>query len=33
MRRSNRLMTEADTAIGPLERKPRKLKAPLPPGA
>ena len=33
MRRSNRLMTEADTAIGPLERKPRKRKAPLPPGA
>jgi hypothetical protein len=30
-RRSNRLMTEADTAIGPLERKPRKPKAPLPP--
>ena len=30
-RRSNRLMTEADTAIGPRERKPRKRKAPLPP--
>jgi hypothetical protein len=31
-RRSNRLMTEADTAIGPRERKPRKRKAPSPPG-
>lgn len=30
-RRSNRLMTEADTAVGPRERKPRK--SPLPPGA
>jgi hypothetical protein len=32
-RGSNRLMTEADTAIGPLERKPRKSKVPLPPRA
>ena len=32
-RRSNRLMTEADTAIGPRERKPRKRKLPLPPGS
>ena len=32
-RRSNRLMMEADTAIGPRERKPRKRKSPLPPGA
>jgi hypothetical protein len=32
-RRSNRLMTEADTAIGPRERKPRKRKAPPAPGA
>jgi hypothetical protein len=32
-RRSNRLMMEADTAIGPRERKPRKRKVPLPPGA
>jgi hypothetical protein len=31
--RSNRLMTEADTAIGPRERKPRKRKLPLPPGS
>ena len=31
--RSNRLMMEADTAIGPRERKPRKRKLPLPPGA
>jgi hypothetical protein len=30
---SNRLMMEADTAIGPRERKPRKRKAPSPPGA
>ena len=30
-RRSNRLMMEADTSIGPRERKPRKPKAPLPP--
>jgi hypothetical protein len=29
-RRSNRLMTEADTAIGPRERKPRKPKKQLP---
>jgi hypothetical protein len=27
-KRSNRLMTEADTAIGPRERKPRKRKVP-----
>ena len=32
-RRSNRLMTEADTAIGPRERKPRKRKVPLAPRA
>ena len=32
-RRSSRLMMEADTAIGPRERKPSKRKAPLPPGA
>jgi hypothetical protein len=31
-RRSNRMMMEADTAIGPRERKPRKRKALLPPG-
>jgi hypothetical protein len=31
--RSNRLMMEADTAIGPRERRPRKRKVPLPPGA
>jgi hypothetical protein len=31
-RRSNRLMTQADTALGPGVRKPRKPKAPLPPG-
>jgi hypothetical protein len=31
--RSNRLMTEADTAIGPRERKPRKRKLRLPPGS
>ena len=31
--RTNRLMTEADTAIGPRERKPRKRKLPLPPGS
>jgi hypothetical protein len=30
-RRSNRLMTEADSAIGPLERTPRKRKPPSPP--
>jgi hypothetical protein len=30
-RRANRLMTEADSAIGPRERKPRKPKAPSPP--
>ena len=30
-RRSNRLMMEADTAIGPRERKPRKRKVPSPP--
>jgi len=30
-RRQNRLMMEADTAIGPRERKPRKRKA-KPPG-
>jgi hypothetical protein len=29
----NRLMMEADTAIGPRERKPRKRKVPSPPGA
>lgn len=28
MRRSNRLMMEADTAIGPWERKPGKRKVP-----
>lgn len=32
-RRSNRLMMEADTAIGPRERKPKKRKMPLPPRA
>jgi hypothetical protein len=32
-RRSNRLMMEADTAIGPRERKPRKRKVPLAPRA
>jgi hypothetical protein len=32
-RRLNRLMTEADTAIGPREREPRKRKAPLAPRA
>ena len=31
--RSNRLMTEADTAIGPRERKPKKRKVLLPPGS
>jgi hypothetical protein len=31
--RSNRLMMEADTAIGSQERKPRKPKPPLPPRA
>src|SRR5262245_9085951 len=31
-RRSNRLMMEADTAVGPLERRPRKRKVPSPPG-
>ena len=30
-RSSNRLMTEADNAVGPRERKPRKPKAPSPP--
>jgi hypothetical protein len=30
-RRPNRLMTEADTAVGPRERMPRKSKAPSPP--
>ena len=29
--RSNRLMMEADTAIGSRERRPRKRKVPLPP--
>ena len=31
-RRPNRLMMEADTAIGPRERRPRKRKVPSPPG-
>ena len=31
--RSNRLMMEADTAIGSRESRPRKRKVPLPPGA
>jgi hypothetical protein len=31
--RSNRLMMEADTAIGSQESRPRKRKVPLPPGA
>jgi hypothetical protein len=29
----NRLMLEADTAVGPRERKPRKRKVPSPPAA
>ena len=29
----NRLMLEADTGVGPTERKPRKGKVPSPPGA
>ena len=32
-RRPNRLMKEADTAIGPQERKPKKRKVLLPPGS
>ena len=32
-RRSNRLMKEADSAIGSRERKPKKRKMPLPPRA
>ena len=32
-RRSNRLMVQADTAIGPRERTPRKRKVPSPPAA
>ena len=32
-RRPNRLMMEADTAIGPRERRPRKRKVPSPPRA
>jgi hypothetical protein len=32
-RKPNRLMMEADTAIGPRERKPRKRKVPWPPAA
>src|SRR5262245_52831463 len=32
-RRPNRVMTEADDAIGPRERKPRKRKMPSPPGS
>jgi hypothetical protein len=31
--KSNRLMMEADTAIGSQERKPKKRKVPLPPRA
>jgi hypothetical protein len=31
-KRPNRLLEHADTAVGPRERKPRKRKAPLPPG-
>ena len=30
-KRPNRLLEHVDTAVGPLERKPRKPKAPLPP--
>jgi hypothetical protein len=29
-KRPNRLMTEADTAVGPKERRPRKCKVPSP---
>jgi hypothetical protein len=29
-RKPNRLMIEADTAVGPRERKPRQRKAPSP---
>jgi hypothetical protein len=32
-RRPNRLMMQADTAVGPRERKPRKRKVPSPPAA
>ena len=32
-RRPNRPIMEADTAIGPRERRPRKRKVPLPPRA
>jgi hypothetical protein len=32
-RRPNRLMMQADTAVGPQERKPRKRKVPSPPAA
>ena len=31
--KSNRLMLEADTEVGPTERKPRKGRVPSPPGA
>jgi hypothetical protein len=30
-RRPNRVMMEADTAVGPRERKPRKRRVPSPP--
>jgi Family of unknown function (DUF5681) len=32
-KRPNRLLEHVDTAVGPREHKPRKRKAPLPPGA
>ena len=32
-KRRNRILAEADTAIGPRERSPRKRKVPPPPGA
>ena len=32
-RKPNRLILEADTAVGPRERKPRKRKVPSPPAA
>jgi hypothetical protein len=32
-KRRNRILAEADTAIGPRERRPRKRKVPPPPGA